>query len=380
MALINELDRVAAAERLAAWLPTKLDGATDVRVFDVDIPSSNGMSMVTVLFRASWIEGGGKKEHAYAARVAPPVPLIFHDSDLTREFAVLDALHRAGLPVPRPHWLETNVKVLGGTFLVMDRVDGLIPSDDPPHTKIGWVLDLPAGRRGDLYRNTVEFIAQLQAVDWRAAGLESLDRPEYGNTGLEQQLNYWQRYYEWTHGGRPSETLDAGIAWLRKHAPDDTDVVLGWGDARIGNVIFDPDSLAIRAVLDWEMAAITTPEMELGWLVFFIRFWSEGMGIANPEGFPQREEVAAAYEAATGRTVRHLDFYEAFSAFKMSAIMMRAGFLMIEGGALPADSAMPYNNPTLHLLARLLGLPEPAGTAVNILDGSRANTPGASGR
>jgi len=90
----------------------------------------------------------------------------------------------------------------------------VILADDPAYTKDGLVLDLQVERRPLLHRRTAEFIAELQALDWRALGLGDLDRPEYAKAGLDQQLGYWQHYYEWTHAGRPGETLDAAMVWL----------------------------------------------------------------------------------------------------------------------------------------------------------------------
>lgn len=124
MALVNRLDAARAAARLTEWLSTRLEGATDVCVTNIDIPQSNGMAMVTARFDATSKEGEREVTRCFAARVAPSVPLIFHDSDLTREHRVLRALHGAGLKVPEPHWIEADPDVLGGEFLVMESVFG----------------------------------------------------------------------------------------------------------------------------------------------------------------------------------------------------------------------------------------------------------------
>ena len=115
------------------------------------------------------------------------------------------------------------------------------------------------------------------------------------------------------------------------------------------------------------MATIASPEMELGWFVFFVRYYSEGFDLAIPEGLPTREQLISRYEQLTGRTVAHVDYYEAFAALRLSILFCRAGQLMVDGGALPPDSPMWCNNPASQLLAKLVGLPAPEGEVANFI-------------
>jgi aminoglycoside phosphotransferase (APT) family kinase protein len=99
---------------------------------------------------------------------------------------------------------------------------------------------------------------------------------------------------------------------------------LSWGDSRIGNILyrdFEP-----VAVLDWEMAGLAPPEVDLGWLIFLHRFFED---IAADNGLPglpdllRRDEVAAAYESMTGYTPQDLDFYTMYAATRHGIIMFR---------------------------------------------------------
>jgi aminoglycoside phosphotransferase (APT) family kinase protein len=155
---------------------------------------------------------------------------------------------------------------------------------------------------------------------------------------------------------------------LESRVPADEELVLNWGDARIGNVVFDPQTYVARALLDWEMATIASPELDLGWFVFFNRYFADGVGAAPLEGFQTRDEIIALYEALTGRTVKHLDFYEPLAAARTAILLLRIGRMMIEAGAVPADSPMPIANPGSILLATLLDLPAPDGVAVDFMN------------
>lgn len=368
MALINQLDEPAATRALHEWLPKQLPGATDVAVTNLDIPASSGLSMTTILFDARWTQGGEQTTARLVARLEPTGPSLFPDPDLEREFRLLNALQeRTEIPLPTVRWVETDASILGAPFLIMDRVDGRVPGDDPPFVTEGWVVDLPPAGRGALFDNTLVVLDQLQRVDVDALDLRFLDQPELGRTGTEQQIGWWRRTYDWAVAdGASSPTIDAALAWVTENRPEDDALSLSWGDSRLGNVIFADDQ-SVAAVLDWEIAGLASPQQDLGWFVLFIRYYSEGIGVPLLEGIPTRDEAVARWEELTGRRAADIDYHEAFAALRLAIIMFRLGQLMIAGGALPADNPMPYSNPASHLLARMLDLPEPEGASANFI-------------
>jgi aminoglycoside phosphotransferase (APT) family kinase protein len=371
MALLNQLNEASTAQALTAWLAGKLPDAQDVAVTDLVIPQSAGMSMTTILFNANWTEQGAPATLALVARVAPPGEGVFMDPDLEKEFSLMKILgENTPLAVPRARWYEGDRSVLGSEFIVVDRAYGDVPADDPPYVLEGWVLDLEPSRRGALYDHAVEVVNTVQAVDWQALGLgRLLDKPQYGATGLDQQIGYWEAVYGWaSRDGRSSPTVEAAIEWAKANKPEGEELVLNWGDARIGNIMFNPEDLSVEAVLDWEMASIASPELELGWLTMMIRYYSEGIGVPIPEGLPTVAEVVAAWERATGRTSRHLAYYEAFALLRMSILMVRAGNMLIAAGAFPPDHPMPVSNPASQVLAKMLDLPAPQGDSASFVE------------
>jgi aminoglycoside phosphotransferase (APT) family kinase protein len=371
MALANKTDPKVAERNLTSWLAGKLDGARDLRVSDLDIPRASGMSNETILFDASWREGSGRdRRERLVARVAPSGASVFPEKTLATEYRVMKTLgEKSAVPVPRVHWIEEDASVLGAPFVVMGRVDGRVPADDPPFTATGWVLELTLGEQARMVDNGIAVLAAIHAVDWRALGLDFLARPDLGDSPLDQQIAWWKRCFEWAAEGEANPTIEAAFRWIEGNRPKGEPVVLNWGDARIGNMIF-PADLSVAAVLDWEMVSLASPELDLGWSLFLLRHHTEGIGAPLPAGFPSRERMIARYEELSSFAVRHIDFYEAFAALRLSILMHRAGNLMIAAGLLPAGATMKLSNPASQLLAKLLGLPAPAG-AVQSFIGNR---------
>jgi aminoglycoside phosphotransferase (APT) family kinase protein len=226
------------------------------------------------------------------------------------------------LPMPPLRWMEPSDEPLGREFLVMDKVAGVVPPDNLPYTMGGWLLEATPEQQRHLQDASVDTLADLHAIDWRAAGLDLLDEPEYGTIGLDQQLGWWERFLEWGRMGRPQPTLDRMAEWLRAHRPaHEPEPVLNWGDSRIGNMLyrdFEP-----VAVLDWEMATLGPREVDLAWMVLFEHFFSTHLGMPNLPGFADQREVVARYETRSGYTVAPLDWYLLWGAFRYAAVMMR---------------------------------------------------------
>ncbi len=368
MALANTRDPQESAAQLTAWLSGKLTGATDVVVCDVETPQASGLSNETLLFRASWKVDGVEQGGRYVARVAPQGPAVFPSYDLAAEQRVMQALaQHTDVPVPNTPWVETDPSVLGAQFLVMERLDGRVPADDPPFTADpeGFVLaELTPEQRAEMCDNALRAMVGIHAADVDALGLGFLDR---GGPVLDQHLTYWRETYDWARDGDVNPAVEDGFAWIEAHRPeDDEEVVLCWGDARIGNMLVG-DDLQINGVLDWEMVALGTPGLELGWWLFMQRHHTEGIGAPLPEGMPTREEIISRYTELTGRSLPNIDFYEVFAALRLSILMHRAGNLMIEVGLLPPDAPMKFNNPASQLLAKLVGAAAPTGEAQSFI-------------
>jgi len=254
------------------------------------------------------------------------------------------------VPVAPVCWYETDPGVLGAPFYVMARVDGDVPGDTPPYTTGGFLFDASPEQQARAYDSAITAMARIHSVDWRALGLGFLDRPERGAIGLDQELSYYERFFAWAMAGRAHPLLERAFEWIRANrpAPHSEPLTLCWGDARIGNVMFDDFECA--AVFDWEMANLGNPMQDLGWWKFLDRHHSEGSGVPRLPGFPSYDATVARYHELTGHPVDALDFYEVFAAVRFGVIMVRIADLVIEYGMMPPDSDLAWNNPVTRLL------------------------------
>ncbi|TDO17997.1 aminoglycoside phosphotransferase (APT) family kinase protein [Mycobacterium sp. BK086] len=366
MALKNEIDTEDASRRLASWIESKITGAQQVRVTDLDVPASAGLSNETVLFTASWDQDGQPHTRKMVARVQPAGQGVFASYDLGKEATVISALGSVGVPVPEVYFFEEDPAVFGSPFLVMQRVDGRVPSDDPPFTAGGWVLDLTPEQRTTMWHNSLAALAQIHAADWRALGLDFLDTDANGR-GVHAQIANWRDSFTWGAEGEANPTIEHALEWLADNVPTaPSATVLNWGDARVGNIIFG-DDLSAAAILDWEMVTLGSRELDLGWWLFLMRHHTEGIGLPLPEGIPDRDETLAYYASITGHTPVDIDYFEILAATKLSIIMVRAAHMMIAMGLMPPDSPMALNNPASQLLAKLLGLSALAGETATFI-------------
>src|SRR5581483_266620 len=271
MALANRIDPRVVAPVLADAIGQREIGSGDVSVDEVVIPATAGMSNETLMFRATW--SGDPVARRLVARVHPaPGTGLFMTYDIERERRVLEALHADGtIPVPRVHYSEPDGGALRAPYLVMDRIEGRSPTDDPPFTAAGWVVELDPGARAALSENSVATLAAIHRLDWRALGLDFVNDGDDALGPLAERIAYERRFYDWASGGRSYRVIDAAFEWLADHRPaDEGELVLNWGDARLSNLIFAEDH-SVNAVVDWEMAAIASPELDLGWWLFGMR-------------------------------------------------------------------------------------------------------------
>lgn len=341
------------ARQLADYLARRMPEARDVTVTKVTPPETTGFSTDTLLFDATWTTAGRREERGLVARVRPTGYAVFPEYDIALQYNVVRTLGEStDIPVPKVYWLEEDESILGAPFYVMDKVEGCIPGDNPPYHAAGWVTEASPEERAALWWDGLDVLARIHRLDWKRLGLEVLDRKQFGPAGLEQQLEYYQHYFEWAKRDRDNPIAAAAFDWLKENRPPTTHLGLCWGDSRIGNMIFKDGRC--MAVLDWEMVTLGDPIQDLAWWLFLDRHHSEGIGVPRLEGFPTREQTVARYEQLTGRKVETLHYYEVFAAFRFAVIMMRVAQMMVEYEVLPSDSDLETNNIVTQLLEKML--------------------------
>lgn len=336
-------DLEALVDGVTAWLRHRHDDP--VEVTDVDRPTE-GWSSETVLVHAAI----GGRTTGIAIRLAPVGDGIFPTYDLGLQARAQTAAAGAGVPAPAPTELVDDPTWLGDPFLAMPLVEGHVPAAmaafDP------WVQALDVDHQRRLHHGVVDALAQLHGAD-----LTSVDLPR---RSVDDELAWWRSYLDWY--ATPDEAVPAladALDTCARHRPDDEPpAALLWGDVRLGNVVFDDDA-SVAAVLDWEMATVGAPEHDLAWWWALEAMQDDLVG-GRAEGFPSIDELRTRYEAGAGRSLQHLDWYEAFALFRSATILTRIGILQQRAGA-PTQMALD-DNPVLDRLAE----------DVSALDGSPA--------
>lgn len=291
-----------------AWLgPHALDltGPPEVRQF------SGGASNLTYLLRYPGRD--------LILRRPPPGTKAASAHDMAREYRVQDSLKPVFPYVPEMVALCQDHDVLGSDFYVMERIPGTILRKDIP-PDLG--LDPAATRR--LCESVIDRLVDLHQVDPAAAGLTDLGK---GHGYVARQVEGWSRRY------RAAKTwnvpsFEKVMRWLDANQPDDVAACVIHNDYRLDNVVLAPDDpQRIAGILDWEMATIGDPLMDLGGALAYWIEPTDGRFMQSlrrqpttAPGMLTRQEVVAHYAARSGRQIDHWPFYETFGLFRLATI------------------------------------------------------------
>jgi aminoglycoside phosphotransferase (APT) family kinase protein len=319
---------------LTRWLSGILPGGAEPELGELNVPSGNGMSSETLLFEASWNDpsnAGARTTESLVARVAPDPAAapVFEAYYLDRQFRVIQEVRElTSVPVPTLRWLETDRSVLGEQFFVMDRIDGVVPTDLPPYALTGWVAEGTAEQRRQLQDASVKVLSDLHEIPDAAERFAFLQPHRTAASSLRQHVIDTRRYYDWTASdGMRSPLIERAFEWLDAHWPKhEGPTVLSWGDSRIGNMMYR--DFAPVAVLDWEMAAVAPPEVDLAWMAFMHFFFESMLGKHGMSGLPdllKPADIAATYAGLSGYEPRDLDWYLTYNAIRYAIVMFRIG-------------------------------------------------------
>jgi aminoglycoside phosphotransferase (APT) family kinase protein len=246
----------------------------------------------------------------------PPVPPGGHD--VLREATLLKALFGTGVPVPEVLAVVQEGDLLDVPFYVMSYIDGTVATDRMPDN-----LRAPEGRQ-EVAEQLVDTLAALHSLDWRAQGLQGFGRPEGFNARhLRRMLGLAA-----DQDGNPPEAFRPIAEWLAANVPPESGDAIVHNDFRLGNVMWAKQPPArIVAVLDWELATIGDPLLDVG---YFLGSYPEpgepmtptqefGAAVAEP-GYPGRDLLAERYAAATGADLANLQWYRVMAECKLAAL------------------------------------------------------------
>jgi len=250
--------------------------------------------------------------------------------DMGREFRVLDGLAGKYPKAPRPLAYDESGEVLGAPFYVMERIHGIVLRQSVPEG-----LDLGPDVMERLSHAVIDNLADIHLLDWRDLGLGELQRP---GSYVERQIRGWaQRWEDAKTDENP--VFDEVTKWLEANMPADRGASLIHNDYKFDNILLDPDDLGhIVGVLDWEMATIGDPLMDLGTT---IGYWVEardsqamqagGFGPTMLPGCPTRREMIHRYAERTGFDTSGREYYFVYAQWKLAVVLQQIYYRYAKG-------------------------------------------------
>ena len=313
------------AGQLASWLSEKLPGSSDVRIDNLTYPRGAGQSHETILFDAHWTEGGQRREQGCVVRIRPSDFTVFVDTLFEEQYRVMKVLSDGDyVKVARPLFFEEDPTLLGQPFFVMEKRTGRVPVSIPPYAREGWMTQLTAPQRRTLWENAVDQLAAIQLVPLDR--LDFLKGPPGAESGLAQEWDRYERGAAWVQEHVGSPAIGRALERLKSLWPANRPEGLVWGDARIGNMMFD-DDMNVVCVMDWEQPSLGGALHDLAWFVTLseIMHGPNAQNGAYLEGMGSTEETVARWEERTGKSAADLDWYIDFTHLKMSLTGLRMG-------------------------------------------------------
>ncbi|RLD20041.1 MAG: phosphotransferase family protein [Bacteroidetes bacterium] len=236
--------------------------------------------------------------------------------DMGREFKVLSLLQPSYDKIPAPICYYEENDLIGAPFFMMERVKGLILRNKVPD---GLSMTKNAFRK--LSENTIDNLANLHQIDIKVSGLDTLGKPE---GYVKRQVEGWIKRY-FNAETDVIEAMNETATWMQDNIPPDVTPAFIHNDYKYDNLVLDPESLEIKALLDWEMATVGDPLMDLG---TSLGYWAEqgdhpalkSFGLTGHDGNLSRQELVERYAITSGRKVEHIVFYYVFGCFKIAVI------------------------------------------------------------
>lgn len=328
---------------LAAWMD--VEGLGSGAISDETVLAGGTQNLIVAFVRS------GRR---YVLR-RPQAHARGGDETMKREIRVLEALTDQDVPHPRLIAACTDADVLGACFYLMEPIEGFNVTTGMPALHAGD----PAIRR-DMGFALVDGILRLGRVDYEAVGLKSLGKAD---GFLERQVGRWRKqldsYADYVGWSGPEALPDVERIgdWLERHRPASFTPGILHGDYHLANVLYRNDGPQLAAIVDWELATIGDPLIDLGWV---LTTWPRpddptSMKIAPWSGFPTAEDLLAHYRAETHRDLSAIDWYIVLACYKLG-ILLEGTYARACAGKAAPDLGKRFHARTIALLERAQGL------------------------
>jgi aminoglycoside phosphotransferase (APT) family kinase protein len=291
-------------DRVTRWLVEHIPGAVAPFRFDL---IAGGRSNLT--FRVTGADGA-----RFVLRRPPLGHVLATAHDMAREHRIIAAVGTTGVPVPPALGLCTDLEVNGAPFYVMGFVDGEVLDSVEKAALLPYELRRPASE------HLIDVLADLHAVDIDEVGLGDFAKRE---GYIERQVKRWSAQWE---GSKTRElpAIDEVAVRLRERMPVQRGTSIAHGDFRFGNALVDVQQGRVAAVLDWELCTLGDPLADVGYLGVY---WYDGEAAnvrandpTSAGGFPSYADLLERYATRTGRDLSGIDYYVAFSCWRLAVI------------------------------------------------------------
>ncbi len=251
--------------------------------------------------------------------------------DMGREFDILTALYSVFPYCPKPYVYSEDEAIIGSSFYIMEKLQGIILRKNLPKG-----LSFTPEQARTLSESSLDIQHKLHSVDYNSIGLGNFGKPQ---GYVRRQVEGWSKRY------RNARTDDAPdfedvMAWLDKNQPPDCEKPgIIHNDYKLDNLVLDPENpTKIVGVLDWEMATLGDPLMDLG---SSLAYWvqksdsEEMIGMrslpTHLDGFLTREELVDRYLEKSGLKIDSFDFYLVFGMFRLAGIAQQIYYRYFHG-------------------------------------------------
>ena len=305
----NDPSRAINAEPVSEWLRANIDGAVGPFTFDFITGGHSNLTFAVT----------GSDGTRVVLRRPPLGSVLATAHDMAREYKIISGVGQTSVPVPRALGVCEDEAVNGAPFYVMSYVDGVVL-----HTSEDTDASLPEGDiRSTLSEAVVKVLADLHRTNPDDVGLGDLGRKE---AYLDRQLKRWRTQWEKSKT-RELPQMEEAYELLVEAKPEQHYTGIVHGDYRLGNMLSNPVTGSVDAVLDWELCTLGDVLADVGYL---LNNWSqpgdamqEGPAGAATEagGFWTREQMVDAYCEQTGFEVANVEYYRAFQSWRLAAIV-----------------------------------------------------------
>lgn len=253
--------------------------------------------------------------NVYVLRRPPLGHVLQSAHDMSREHKIIDALKDSAVPIAENHGLCQDADVNEADFYVMSYVDGLVLNDSTVAARV------PEEERRGMSKHLVDILCRLHAINPDDVGLGDLGRKE---AYLTRQIKRWTSQWEASKTHEVPE-MEESCRILSERMPEQIGAAIVHGDYRFGNMIVGDGE--VKAVLDWELCTLGDPLADVGYLlnnwVSLDELLEPGEGDQSPTaagGFLSRQEIIDRYQSTTGRDLSGVNYYRAFSHWRLAAI------------------------------------------------------------